>query len=431
MRCSQNITAHFSCLLFQSAWGVICCVFLLNVSAVFAADHLGPVFPRNTHLETELTEPPPLPKRTSNSLLQRPQNRQVVFDELDPVGSIIPPSLLYDEDTELLPHTNPPAPINRRQTSPAQPRMAPATDSPHSFFTDNGLLIHGESIHGDIIHSEIINEYPLGIHPQVIGPFPVSFGMGLFDNITLFAESTAFKTGLCSGAGILGFNEGINWSAAVTPQGAVTAQFGVRAVQGDLFNPTIREQLFMTAGLFKRFEFARVQGGVAVDWLTDRSPLGIHDLRQMRCEVSTQILGSWETGFLGGFNVFPERPTTRFQGQTRMVDVHDYYLLFIRKQLHNGGQVELRGGFTAQGDFMMNTLGEIALSDRLAVNGGLSWLTPVGNTPNMHGNYRESWSLSMGVVVYFRGGAVFRQMNAHRPMFDVAGNNSFFTRIVP
>ena len=429
MRCSQNMTARFPCLLFQRVFRVFCCMFLLNVSAVFATDHLGPVFPRNTGAETGLTEPPPLPKK--NPLLQRPQNRQVVFDGLDPVGSIIPQSLLYDEEAELLPQTNPPVPMNRRQTQPAPPRIAPAVDTHHSFFTDNGAIIHGENIHRNVIHGEIISEYPLEMHPQVIGPFPVAFGMGLFDNITLFAESTAFKTGLCGGAGILGFNEGINWSTAVTPQGAVTAQFGVRAVQGDLFNPIIREQLFMTAGLFKRFDFARVQGGVAVDWLTDRSQRGSHDLRQMRCELSAQILGSWETGFLGGFNVFPDSPMIEFNGRSRVVDVHDYYLLFVRKHLHNGGQVELRGGFTAHGDFMMNALGEVAISDRLAVNGGLSWLTPVGNHPNIHGNYRESWSMSMGVVVYFRGGAVFRQMNAHRPMFDVAGNNSFFTRMMP
>jgi hypothetical protein len=77
----------------------------------------------------------------------------------------------------------------------------------------------------------------------------------------------------------------------------------------------------------------------------------------------------------------------------------------------------------------MSALAEVPLTDRVAVNGGIAMLSPSGGQTEM-GNYRENWSMSLGVVIYFRGGAACRQVNSYRPMFDVAGNNSFFTRMM-
>ena len=164
----------------------------------------------------------------------------------------------------------------------------------------------------------------------------------------------------------------------------------------------------MTAGLFKRFDFARFQGGVAIDWLEDRTRhVGPVELRQMRCELSTAALGSLECGFIGAFDIFRDNPKVWYKDSDVTVNVHDYYLLFVRKYLDSGGQVEFRGGLTARGDIIINALGEVAISDRLAVHGGLSVLTPSdGRSYSPHGNRRESWEMSMGVVLYFRGGAV-------------------------
>jgi hypothetical protein len=52
---------------------------------------------------------------------------------------------------------------------------------------------------------------------------------------------------------------------------------------------------------------------------------------------------------------------------------------------------------------------------------------------NGHGRggwQRENWEISVGIIFYFRGGACSKPANAHRPMFDVGGNGSFFNRIV-
>jgi hypothetical protein len=288
----------------------------------------------------------------------------------------------------------------------------------------------------EMFQGGIIGEYPFEGDVCMTGAFPVAFGMGLFDNVSFFSESTAFKTSFNEGAGSFGFGEGINWSTAMTPQGAVAAQYGVRAVQSDLFSQPARSQLFMTAGLFKRFDFARAQGGVAVDWLQDTSEqFRTINLRQMRCELSTRVFNSVECGFIGGFDVFRDRPKVIHYTLSpntwheHEFSARNYYLLFARMHLDCGGQAEFRCGASDRGEFIMNGLAEVAVSDRLAVNGGISLLAPSGGQSES-GNYRESWSMSLGVVLYFRGGAACRQINSYRPMFDVAGNNSFISRMI-
>jgi len=386
----------------SATWAI--CLTLLFVASPSLADDLAPVFPDESLETPELVEPLPIPKR--NPLLERPKSRQVVFDELDPVGSVMSPGLQRIEELA-------PAPQNVQQ-------KRSSVDASTAFFTDE----NGENGWGN---GKVVGEYSCDADSFCAGSFPVAFGMGLLDNLTLFAESTTFKTGLNGNGGSMGLGEGLNWSAAVTPQGAATAQFGVRAVQGDLHSQAARSQVFMTAGLFRRFDFARLQGGVAIDWLHDHSGhFGSVDLRQMRCELSMRSYTDLEYGFLGGFNVFQDYPIAP---RTRsVIDVHDYYLLFARKHLPNGGQLELRCGSTALGDFVIGAQGESVISDRLAVNGGITMLAPSGGSRPGQPD-RECWSMSLGVVIYFRGGAMSRQINSHRPMFDVAGNNSFLTRL--
>ena len=430
------MTARFFLPFFRFFTQIACSALLVSVSStVSAAEYQGPIFPNENFEDARLNEPLPLPKQ--NPLLQRPRssNKQVVFDDLDPVSPTISQGslqeILNEEEFDILPTR-----IIRQNRIPRV--TARMIDDGDVIFMDDGAYIpNGEWQPKADFEGEVIGECPSAVGPYFSGPIPMTFGMGLFDNLTLFAETTAFKTELNNGVGSYGLSQGINWSTAITPQGTVTAQYGVRAVQGDMFQPS-RSQCFMTAGVFKRLAFASVQGGVAVDWLHDHSTFGSVDLRQMRCELSIRSFRNFEYGFMGGFDVFRDRPATqkindlafvRNLGTLGAVDVQDYYLFFVRKPLDSGGQVEFRCGATERGDFLTSILGEAAITDRLAVNGGITMLAP-SEGKSTSGNYREKWSMSLGVVLYFRGGAMCRQANLYRPMFDVAGNNSFFTRII-
>ncbi|MDR0328229.1 MAG: hypothetical protein LBI05_08050 [Planctomycetaceae bacterium] len=398
------MTVHLSFPFFRSVLWTVCLVIFLSASAVFAADYVGPVFPDDSLADPEVGEPLPLPMpKRSHHLLQRPDSRQVQvnFDDLDPTGSLIPQDLLDDEEIDSQLQLMRQKKVQARTTQHRTPKI----DTENILFTNEG----------GVLPCGMIEEYSCCGETCSTGPLPVPFGMGLFDNVSFFSESTAFKTGLNGGEGSFGLGEGINWAAALTPQGAFAGQYGVRAVQGDLFERHARSQLFMTAGVFKRFDSSHVQTGAAVDWLQETSQYyGTVNLRQLRCELSTRVFNSVEFGFGGTFDVFSDRPT---------FGVRDYYTLFFRKHLNCGGQAELRCGSTDRGEFIMNALAEVAVTDRVALNGGIAMLAPNGT-----GNSQESWSMSMGVVIYFRGGAACRQINSYRPMFDVAGNNSFFTR---
>ena len=425
------MTTRFSPPLLRFALWAVCLAFLADISFLSAADYAGQVLSADAIDDMEPGEPLPLPK--SNSLLQRPKNKQVVFDDLDPDDSIIPQDFLDDDINIQAAH------IIRQKQTQARTRKPKAIDtdvlSGNVFLTKNGA----------IIQEEIIYDYPCDMEScetcetegyfsglcgrlsSLSGPIPLTFGMGFFDNLTWFSDVTTFKTELNSGAGTLGFGEGINWSIPVTPQGTITAQYGVRAVQGEMFFPTSRNQLFMTAGLFKRLDILPVHYGAAIDWLQDRSQLGTAKMRQMRAEVSARTRRNLEFGFMGAFDVFRDRATPSALGEE--VIAQDYYLLFARKHLESGGHAELRGGLTSRGDIMFSAFGEKALCDRLAVTGGVSLLAPTEGRSE-EGYYRESWTMSLGVVLYFRGGAINRQVNLYRPLFDVAGNNSFLPRIL-
>ena len=421
------MTARLSPLLYYS----VCLALFLGVSSVFSAEYQGPVFPSANNIDVALISPPPLPRQ--DSLLQRPKNKQVVFNELDPVGSVIPQDIFFEEDFDILP-----MPAIRQNR--IQNRSASIIDG-NVIFVDDGEYA-GDNVRqlSSNLEGEVAGEYPFEMGGYFAGPVPMTFGMSLFDNLSLFAESTTFKTELSEGRGSYGLGQGINWSTPITPQGTITAQCGVRTVQGDIFSRSSRHQTFITAGLYKRCEFTSLQGGAAIDWLHDHSQLGSVDVRQMRCELSVRTFTNLEYGFLGGFDLFRDRPTTQgidsymntlYQNSSGIwaVDVQDYYLLFVRKHLSSGGQVEFRCGATGRGDFLLSALGEAAITDRLAVNGGISVLAP-SEGQSVFGNHRESWSMSLGVVLYFRGGALCRSANLYRPMFDVAGNNSLFTRII-
>jgi hypothetical protein len=405
---------------------------LVGALPLFAADRHGPVFPDAPATDDETGDSDsddivaPLPPPRRNPLLERPKNKQavskqVVFNDLDPVSDVIPQRFIDDEESA----------AGLLQT------VRPKTKMPKVLEADNG-----EFMQKTIQSTEnfTFDELPTDMNAFVSGPIVQTFGMGLFDNLTLFSEVTSFKTELNNGAGSAGLGEGINWSTPVTPQGTITAQYGVRAVQSDNFSRSARSQCFMTAGIFKRLENHSLQGGVAVDWLHDHSSLGTVDLRQMRCEISARSFKNLEYGFMGGFDVFKDRPTTPKIDNIAVLERHlstlggaadmlDYYLLFVRKPLDSGGQIEFRLGSTERGDLILGGLGEAAITDRLAVNGGFTMLAP-SEGHSISGNQRENWSMSLGIVLYFRGGAVCKPTNLYRPMFDVAGNNTMFSRIV-
>ena len=276
-------------------------------------------------------------------------------------------------------------------------------------------------------------------------PIIKPFGTGLMDNLTFFGGVTGFRSELdLPEKGNFGLMEGINWAGSATPQQTVSAQFGFRAVQSNLYGSVLREnndfksirsQYFLTAGLFKRDLGNPIQVGAAYDWCFDEY-YGKITLQQIRVEAALRTFSNLEYGFQGAFGMTKERSNwiSWRAGDFPPFDGESYYraqncfLFFGRKHFCNGGLVELRLGATEDGDIIAGGLGEFPINDRLSINGGFSLLCPKeGNS--VGGRRREAWEVSVGMIFYFRGGACSKPCNPCRPMFDVAGNGSFVGRL--
>lgn len=270
-------------------------------------------------------------------------------------------------------------------------------------------------------------------------PLIKPFGTSLLDNLTIFGGVSGFKGEADGGFnGNFGFFEGLNWSAPVTKKATLSAQAGLRAYQSDVAgNPIMRKdgrcQYFLTGGFFMRDLSYPIQGGIVYDWFHDDF-YGKLEGGQFRCEISARTFSNLEYGFIGGFGTTKKStwwlsyisndPWIRYN-----LKPQNYYTLFARKHFGAGGEAEGQFGMTDNGDVILSAKAEFPVTDRFSMNGGCSMMIPKeGHGRN--GWKRESWEISVGAIFYFRGGACLKVANPCRPMFDVAGNGTFFNRIV-
>jgi hypothetical protein len=400
--------------------------------------------------EQTLVPPAPLPKRLLErpkdgaALPQRPQysvTKQTAFDGLDPTNNIIPNGILDNgqgADSAAVPLR----PMQQRRTSGRQqtsiiddgsyyiaegkqsvivPQSAVAANEPMSPLMDDG--------------TSLPDYYPIPVMP--------AFGTGTLDNLQIFTATTSFKDAFSQGRGSFGLSEGFNLSAPATMSGAFTVQGGMRFNQFSLHDRDYgREQTYITAGVFKRLESKALQGGVAFDWMNDRirfynldTSLTLlnqdsYKFKQMRAEISMRSFRGFEYGFQGGFVMDDEEAEVFVNTLSGSIyaSLQSYYQFFGRYMLPSGGQVEGKIGATAWGDIVLGINGQAAVGDKLTVTAGVSVLSP-SDGRSADGNYKEAWSMSLGIIYYFRGGATNFINNAHRPMFDVAGNDSAFLRV--
>ena len=447
-------------------------ILALAVSSVMANDwgpYLGPSFPDEsgsfTVIEDEFVPATISGSRSAKQLpsmterrSSRNTGRQAAFEAPPEPDAMIIPQSFFEDDPGTSGAEHPTAPktlkknrlaIETGNGSYSGHEMSAAS---HGIILNDGETIVNEFTFGDDAYymadasgmqtGGVYDDCSPALNGYYASPMMMkSFGSGVLDNLTIFGGVAGFKSELDAGRnGNFGFQEGINWSGPATPQCTVSAQVGFRAIQSNIngnsgvSSKRSRNQYFVTAGLFKRDLAYPIQGGVVFDWMDDDF-YGKVKVRQLRCELSARTFSNLEYGFLGGFGVsksgtsfinLREDPT----GTTGYgIEAQQYYLLFARKHFASGGVAEGRVGLTERGDTILSAGAEFPLSDRFTLNGGFTGMIPREGR-GAGGCRRESWDISVGFVFYFRGGACSKPYNPCRPMFDVAGNGTFFNRIV-
>ena len=261
----------------------------------------------------------------------------------------------------------------------------------------------------------------------------------LLQNLTIHMGGQGFTNELDLGRNAnFGFSEGFNWAGPITPLSTISGQFGFRSTQSDFTgswqSKNHRTQYMFTAGLFRRSPCHPIQMGVVYDWFQDNYA-GKYKLEQIRAEISYRTYGQYEFGFLGGFgtktdgNEWIHRHFAEVPNDTRaQVAASSYYMLFIRKNLLNGGIGRLEVGMSEWGDTLFGGKYELPINDKLELNAGFTMVIP--KEGHGRGGYqKETWNIGFEFVYHFHGGVLCKQQNPYRPMFDVADNGSLFPRI--
>lgn len=238
-----------------------------------------------------------------------------------------------------------------------------------------------------------------------------------------------------NGSGSFGFYQGFNHGRSIKAWCRgwdVATQFGVRTTQSNLsgaeFSDETRNQVFVTAGFFRRVDFG-LQYGLVVDYLNQDWYFN-GDLTQLRGELSWRGQNNCHVcgfQFMTALNSDTSATTVRDQSNnvfnsTVSFEATDQYRFFYRRLLKHNGSWNAFAGWTNRDDAMLGADFSMPVRPRVALAGGVTYMIPKQGDGN-GGNEEEGWNLAMGLI--FRPGGHNGAGRYNRPLFDVADNGTF------
>jgi hypothetical protein len=196
---------------------------------------------------------------------------------------------------------------------------------------------------------------------------------------------------------------------------------------GANFTEDRRNQLFLTAGLFRRSDWG-LQGGVVYDYLRDEWYANI-SLSQIRGEISWVYPCRHEWGFwFTASNDSQSSASPIGEGAVDFWDPTDLYAFFYRQRMDQlpGGQWRFFAGWTENSDGLIGADSELPLTARLSLDSAFTYLIP-NESRQQDGSEQEGWNLAVHLVWYPRGNTAARPCgDYYRPLFRVADRGSFF-----
>lgn len=260
-----------------------------------------------------------------------------------------------------------------------------------------------------------------------------------YKDATIFAGTHAFKGPVDQGSnGNFGFNEGFNLGGPLWYACGLGFQVGGRAAQSNLsgynvVGPTdeIRNQYFLTAGVFRRVRGLGPRGGgfqwgVVGDYMADNYYVD-QEFGQVRAEFSMISPYNHELGFWGAFGSAEAEAFYNPSQTVRRIErwqAQSLYAFFYRRTFLNCGQGRLWGGFTGDGDGLVGGELRMPLSSALAFETNFNYLIPAEAALD-GGRQQETWSM-MGNLVWYPGCTAKQSFRSRwRPLFQVADNSVF------
>jgi hypothetical protein len=254
-------------------------------------------------------------------------------------------------------------------------------------------------------------------------------------NLLLFAGVHGFKGPTDLGLnGNFGFHEGLNWGAPLGDPWGHGYQVGFQALHSNFashqavasgmladFDTADRNQMFFTAGLFRRPLGNGFQGGMAFDLFYD-SYYYHSTLQQIRSETAL-VLGEYhEIGYWGAYGIRKETVTS-FGKFDSVLAPTDMFAGFYRRRFTGGGQGRLWAGLSGNGDVIFGLDGTVPLGTNWALDNNFTCLFP--KQGGSASRAEESWSVSIQLV-WYPGRAARPAINdPYHPLFYVADNSWF------
>jgi len=255
----------------------------------------------------------------------------------------------------------------------------------------------------------------------------------LFSNAELVAGAQAFRSqNFLAGDqqvddSSFGFYGGVNLGVSL-PGGAFSGQVGVRSSQsefeGDFFSIDNRDQLFVTAGIFRRVDHG-LQVGAVIDYLYEEWFLETQ-LAQIRGDVSWVCpTGS---GFGFRFALGTEDDTTNgiingTEFDYLFAEVIDNYRFYYRFASHAGGHCEAFAGWSEAEHAILGLNFDMPVNGMWGMQGGFTYFLPEDTAPNVPTSTEDAWNVFLGIAIRPQGFGWYR--NYDRPLFNVADNGSF------
>ena len=257
------------------------------------------------------------------------------------------------------------------------------------------------------------------------------------DHLSVFGGVQGVKGNANRGAdGSFGFNEGLNigtHARNIILPSSMGYQVGFRATQmnleGTSFSANQRNQLFFTAGTFRRGDYG-LQGGIAFDHLRDSWYYKVN-VSQIRGELGMAINNRADYGFTFASALRDDTAVSSVSGAGVLEtwETVDYYAIYVRSNwvADGAGEVKLMAGLTGDSDGILGAQSRLPLHNGWALESEFTYLVSDGGS-GFTANELESWNVGINLA-WYPGSLACGQCNRyHRPLFDVANNGSMILR---
>ena len=273
------------------------------------------------------------------------------------------------------------------------------------------------------------------------GPcYLTQFGQ-VFKNAEYFGGFNAFRTNLFNapdGSGLAddnshGLYAGLNMGVPLCRLtcGFLSGQFGVRTVNtnfnGARFTDDDRNQVFLTAGLFRRVDYG-LQFGSVVDYLREEW-FANSDLIQIRSEVSYVWQNGTSLGFRFARNAQDDPTSGDFNNvpfTNNLVSTNEWFRFFARHEMARGGYGEVFGGYSETDQGIVGLDLDFPITNRLAFQSNFVYYIADDDVPAnqgfIGGDPNDAFNVSVGFALRPGGRKYYR--NYERPLFDVADNGT-------